>query len=78
LEKFAKVVYGNQAEDAITEGNTYLSQNSSKPSYCGTTGNQYINVLPAEDLSQPATIRIDYKLTATDGSGEPKFRSILV
>ena len=70
LEKFAKVVYGNQAEDAITEGNTYLSQNSSKPSYCGTTGNQYINVLPAEDLSQPATIRIDYKLTATDGSGE--------
>lgn len=70
VEKFAKVEYGNQLEDAITEGNTYLSQNSSKPSYCGTTGNQYINVLPAEDLSQPATIRIDYKLTATDGSGE--------
>lgn len=70
LEKFAKVEYGNQLEDAIPAGSTYLSQNSSKPSYCGTTENQYINVLPAEDLSQPATIRIDYKLTATDGSGE--------
>ena len=69
--EFAKITYGNQKEDAITEGNTYMSQDKSKPSYCGTSDKEaYIDVLPMEDKSEPATIRIDYKLTASDGSGE--------
>lgn len=66
---FGKVNYGNQVEDAIAESNTYLSQSAANPSYCGT-GKYYQSVLPAENASQPANLRIDYKLTATDGSGE--------
>ena len=70
VQKFGKVNYGNQVEDAIVEGNTYLSQSAAKPSYCGTGTSYYQSVLPAENASQPANLRIDYKLTATDGSGE--------
>lgn len=66
---FGNVNYGNQAEDAIKEGSSYLSQSAAKPSYCGTS-TYYKTVLPAEDKSEAATIHIDYKLTATDGSGE--------
>ena len=66
---FGNVNYGNAKEDAILEGATYLSQTAAKPSYCGT-GTYYQTVLPAENASEPASIRIDYKLTATDGSNE--------
>ena len=70
-KSFGNVNYGNELEDAIAKGNTYLSQSAAKPSYCGENSNQYyITVLPAENNSQVATIRIDYTLTATDGSGE--------
>lgn len=68
--KFGTVNYGNQVEDAIAEGNKYLSQSAANPSYCGTGKSYYQSVLPAENASQPANLRIDYKLTATDGSGE--------
>lgn len=67
---FGKVNYENQEENAITAGKIYLSQSAAKPSYCGTGTSYYQSVLPAEDASQPANLRIDYKLTATDGSGE--------
>lgn len=67
---FGKVNYGNQEEDAITASNTYLSQSAATPSYCGTGTSYYLSVLPAENASKPANLRIDYKLTATDGSGE--------
>lgn len=70
---FGTVNYGNAKEDAISEGATYLSQTAANPSYCGDKANNqtyYQTVLPAENASQPASIRIDYKLTATDGSGE--------
>ena len=70
VQKFGKVNYGNQVEDAIAEGNKYLSQSAANPSYCGTGTSYYQSVLPAENASQPANLRIDYKLTATDGSGE--------
>ena len=66
---FGNVNYGNAKEDAITEGSTYLSQTAANPSYCGTS-TYYQTVLPAENASEPASIRIDYKLTATDGSNE--------
>lgn len=70
-KSFGNVNYGNEAENAITKGSTYLSQSAAKPSYCGEANNQYyITVLPAENESKAATIRIDYTLTATDGSGE--------
>lgn len=69
VQNFGNVNYGNQVEDAIAEGTTYLSQSAANPSYCGT-GKYYQSVLPAENASQPANLRIDYKLTATDGSGE--------
>lgn len=70
----AKKVFGNvnykcQAEDQIAENSTYLSQSAATPSYCGTE-TYYQKVLPAETNSQPINLRIDYKLTATDGSGE--------
>ena len=69
-KSFGKINYGNQKEDAIADGQNYLSQSAAKPSYCGTS-DYYQNVLPAdEDNSHPASIRIDYKLTATDGSKE--------
>ena len=67
---FGKVNYGNQEEDAITASNKYLSQSAATPSYCGTGTSYYLSVLPAENASKPANLRIDYKLTATDGSGE--------
>lgn len=66
---FGAVNYNNQAEDQILAGTTYLSQTATTPSYCGTA-NYYQPVLPAEGNSQPANLRIDYKLTATDGTGE--------
>lgn len=68
---FGIVKYGNEQEDAIAKGSTYLSQSAAKPSYCGEANdNYYITVLPAENESKAATIRIDYTLTATDGSNE--------
>lgn len=70
-KSFGNVNYGNEDENAITNGSTYLSQSAAKPSYCGEANNQYyITVLPAENKSKAATIRIDYTLTATDGSRE--------
>lgn len=70
-KSFGNVNYGNEDENAITKGSTYLSQSAAKPSYCGEANNQYyITVLPAENKSKAATIRIDYTLTATDGSRE--------
>lgn len=68
-KNFGTVNYGNQKEDAIEESTKYLSQSAAKPSYCGT-GTYYQSVLPAENDSKPANLRIDYKLTATDGSNE--------
>ncbi len=67
---FGKVKYNNQKEDQISEGTTYLSQTAATPSYCGDAKEYYQTVLPAEGNSQPANLRIDYKLTATDGTGE--------
>lgn len=67
---FGKVNYNNQKEDQISEGTTYLSQTAATPSYCGDAKEYYQTVLPAEGNSQPANLRIDYKLTATDGTGE--------
>lgn len=64
--EFSEVSYEFQKEDQIADQSTYLSQSAAKPSYCGG----YINVLPAETNSSPANLRIDYKLTATDGSRE--------
>lgn len=64
--EFGEVSYECQKEDQIADQSHYLSQSAAKPSYCGG----YINVLPAETNSSPANLRIDYKLTATDGSGE--------
>ena len=64
--EFDEVSYECQKEDQIADQSTYLSQSAAKPSYCGG----YINVLPAETNSSPANLRIDYKLTATDGSRE--------
>lgn len=67
---FGKVNYNNQVEDQIKANQGYLSQTSTEPSYCGNTAKEYLKVLPAEGKSMPATLRIDYKLTATDGTGE--------
>lgn len=64
--EFGDVNYECQKEDQIADKSKYLSQSSAKPSYCGG----YINVLPAETNSSPANLRIDYQLTATDGTGE--------
>lgn len=64
---FGAVKYGNQDEGAISAGSTYLSQNAAKPSYCG---NGYQNVLPSEGAASAITLRIDYKLTSTDGTNE--------
>ena len=69
-KEFGTVNYNNQQEDQIAAGKTYLSQTAATPSYCGATENYYQTVLPAEGSSQPANLRIDYKLTATDGTGE--------
>lgn len=67
---FGKVNYNNQVENQITANAGYLSQTSTEPSYCGATAKEYLQVLPAEGKSMPANLRIDYKLTATDGTGE--------
>lgn len=69
-KEFGTVNYNNQQEDEIVAGTTYLSQNAATPSYCRTPANYYQTVLPAEGNSQPANLRIDYKLTATDGTNE--------
>lgn len=69
-KEFGVVNYNNQLEDQIPAGTIYLSQNAATPSYCGAAANYYQTVLPAEGESQPVNLRIDYKLTATDGTGE--------
>lgn len=69
-KEFGKVNYNNQDEGEISKETGYLSQTAATPSYCGATENYYQTVLPAEGSSQPANLRIDYKLTATDGTGE--------
>lgn len=67
FKKFGAVNYKNQDEGAISAGSTYLSQNAAKPSYCG---DGYQNVLPSEGAASAITLRIDYKLTSTDGTNE--------
>lgn len=67
FKKFGAVNYKNQAEGTIPEGTTYLSQNAATPSYCGAG---YQNVLPSEGAASAITLRIDYKLTSTDGTNE--------
>lgn len=67
---FGNVNYNNDDEGQIEKGTTYLSQTSIEPSYCGATAKEYLKVLPAEGKSLPANLRIDYKLNATDGTGE--------
>ena len=69
-KEFGAVNYNNQAEDQILAEKGYLSQNAATPSYCGAAKEYYQTVLPAEGESQPVNLRIDYKLTATDGTGE--------
>lgn len=69
-KEFGVVNYNNQDEDQISAETGYLSQNAATPSYCGTAANYYQPVLPAEGNSQPVNLRIDYKLTATDGTNE--------
>lgn len=69
-KEFGMVNYNNQQEDEIVAETKYLSQNAATPSYCGDAKEYYQTVLPAEGNSQPANLRIDYKLTATDGTGE--------
>ena len=69
-KEFGKFNYNNQDEGEISKETGYLSQTAATPSYCGATENYYQTVLPAEGSSQPANLRIDYKLTATDGTGE--------
>lgn len=66
-KKFGAVNYNNQAEGTISAGTTYLSQNAATPSYCGAG---YQNVLPSEGAASAITLRIDYKLTSTDGTNE--------
>lgn len=69
-KEFGTVNYNNQEEGQILAETGYLSQTAATPSYCGTAANHYQTVLPAEGNSQPVNLRIDYKLTATDGTGE--------
>lgn len=69
-KEFGTVNYNNQQEDQIAAGKKYLSQTAATPSYCGAAKEYYQTVLPAEGNSQPANLRIDYKLTATDGTNE--------
>ena len=69
-KEFGKVNYNNQVEGQIAANKGFLSQTSTEPSYCGATAKEYLKVLPAEGKSMPANLRIDYKLTATDGTGE--------
>lgn len=69
-KEFGTVNYNNQVEGEILEKTGYLSQTAATPSYCGDAKEYYQTVLPAEGNSQPVNLRIDYKLTATDGTGE--------
>lgn len=69
-KEFGTVNYNNQVEGEILEKKGYLSQTAATPSYCGDAKEYYQTVLPAEGNSQPANLRIDYKLTATDGTNE--------
>lgn len=69
-KEFGTVNYNNQVEGEILEKTGYLSQTAATPSYCGDAKEYYQTVLPAEGNSQPANLRIDYKLTATDGTNE--------
>lgn len=70
---FSTVTYSNDTENAISEGNNYLGQSSSKASYCGGTNNNgkdFTVILPNEGQTSTLTLKIDYTLTSTDGSGE--------
>lgn len=69
---FKGVNYTNEKEDALTETNTYLGQTRSNASYCGegTDGKDYFTVLPAENNGGAITLKVDYTLTATDGTKE--------
>lgn len=69
-KEFGTVNYNNQEEGQILAEKGYLSQTAATPSYCGAAKEYYQTVLPAEGNSQPVNLRIDYKLTATDGTNE--------
>lgn len=69
---FTGVNYNNVAEDALEETNKYLGQTRENASYCGQGDKNmdFVKVLPAEDNGDDITLKIDYTLTATDGTNE--------
>lgn len=73
-KEFGTINYNNKKEnviDAANESGKYLGQTALDASYCGEkAANYYQTVLPSESYSLPANLRIDYTLTATDGTGE--------
>lgn len=69
---FTGVKYANKKENQIEAGETYLGQTRSEASFCGkgTDAKEYITVLPAENNGGDISLKVDYTLTATDGTNE--------
>ena len=69
---FTDVKYANETENQVGAGTSYLGQTRTNASFCGTgtDAKDYISVLPAEGNGSDINLKVDYTLTATDGTNE--------
>lgn len=63
-----------KAEDNLLTGSSdsesFLGRLSSTASYAGSGDGYYTNILPNPDNTTPLTLKVDYTLLSTDGSGQ--------
>lgn len=69
---FTGVKYANETENQVDASADYLGQTRTNASFCGTgtDAKEYITVLPAEGNGSDINLKVDYTLTATDGTNE--------
>lgn len=71
--EFGELSYGAKHKNEITSGNIWLGINTLEPTWAteaGVTPGKYSIVMPNED-GTVLTLKVDYTLESTDGTGEP-------
>ncbi len=69
-QTFGTLDYKKNKEGSEASGTIYLGRNVTEATYAGKSAVDYYQVVFPVTNSKPLTLRVDYTLVATDGSGE--------
>lgn len=69
-QTFGTLDYKKDKEGSETAGTIYLGRNVTEVTYAGKSAVDYYQVVFPVTNSKPLTLRVDYTLVSTDGSGE--------